>query len=200
MVAYVFQQISQKGRAEGIGNPNLERDARTWFRESAQQIRSVNASRMMNDKSNVKSRIVVNDIGKMFMFFYDPKLKEQLPYYDTFPLVFPIGFRDNGFIGINLHYLPLGYRARLMDALYSTSSNTKYNDDTKLKISYDLLNGASRFKYFKPCIKHYLWDHVQGQRYLNIQPSNWDSALMLPTERFKKASKDVIWKESVGKF
>jgi len=28
--------------------------------------------------------------GKLNMFFYDPKLKNILPYYDRFPLVLPI--------------------------------------------------------------------------------------------------------------
>ena len=28
--------------------------------------------------------------GRLNMFFYDPKLKKQLPYYDTFPLVLPL--------------------------------------------------------------------------------------------------------------
>ena len=27
--------------------------------------------------------------GNMYMFMYDPKLKETLPYYDTFPLCLP---------------------------------------------------------------------------------------------------------------
>ena len=100
-------------------------------------------------------------------------------------------------MGINLHYLPPVLRARLMDALYQTINNSKYNDTTKLKISYDILASASKYKYFKPCIKHYLWDHVRGN-YLNIEPTNWDSALMLPTEQFKKASKDKVWRESRG--
>jgi hypothetical protein len=61
-----------------------------------------------------------------------------------------------------------------------------------------MLKNASKFSYFKPCFKRYLWDHVQGQ-FLNVQTQNWDTALMLPTERFSKASKETVWKDSVNK-
>ena len=29
--------------------------------------------------------------GNLYMYVYDPKTKEELPYYDRFPLVFQIG-------------------------------------------------------------------------------------------------------------
>jgi hypothetical protein len=38
-------------------------------------------------------------------------------------------------------------------------------------------------------------DHVQSN-FLNIEPKNWDAALMLPTEKFRKASADKVWRES----
>lgn len=195
MTAYIFQQIATKGRAEGIDSSVRQRDARTWYRDAAQEVQSVNRNRMMTDKQNLKTQIEENNIGQMFMFFYDPKTKETLPFYDTFPLIFLIGFKENGFMGINLHYLPPVLRARLMDALYQTINNQKYNNTTKLRISYQILASASRFRYFKPCVKHYLWDHVRSS-YLNIEPTNWDSALMLPTEQFKKATSEKVWRES----
>jgi hypothetical protein len=195
MTAYIFQQIASKGAAQGIDASVRQRDARTWFRQAAQDVRSVNRNRMLNDKKNVVSQLEEKNIGQMFMYFYDPKLKETLPYYDTFPLIFLIGFKENGFMGINLHYLPPVLRAKLMDSLYETINNNKYDETTKLKINYQILASASRFRYFKPCVKHYLADHVRSD-YLNIEPTNWDSALMLPTEQFKKATSEKVWRES----
>jgi len=199
MTAYIFQQISDQGRAEGIDDSIRQRDARTWYRDAADKVTSVNKQRMMTDKQNIKDQIKANDIGRMYMFFYDPKHKKTLPYYDTFPLVFPIDFKSDGFLGINLHYLPHMLRAKLMDAIYQTINNKKYDDTTKLNISYSILSSASRYKYFKPCIKHYLWNNVRS-KYLNIEPRNWDSALMLPTERFQKATNQKVWKDSQGMF
>jgi hypothetical protein len=150
---------------------------------------------MMSDKQNIKTVLDNRCIGKMYTFFYDPKYKDVLPYYDMFPLIFLVDFKENGFLGINLHYLPPVLRAKLMDSLYQTINNTKYDDTTKLRISYQILASASKYRWFKPCLKHYLWDHVQGN-YLNIEPTNWDSALMLPTEQFRKATRDKVWRES----
>ena len=194
MTAYIFQQLASRGKAEGIDSSNVK-GAREWFRQAAQDVRTVNRNRMMNDKRNIKQTIDNKSIGKMFTFFYDPKHKETLPYYDLFPLIFVVDFKPNGFMGINLHYLPPVLRAKLMDSLYQTINNNKYDDSTKLKISYSILSNASKYRYFKPCLKYYLWDHVQSS-YLNIEPTNWDSALMLPTEQFRKATKDTVWRES----
>ena len=71
----------------------------------------------------------------MFMFIYDPKHKDTLPFYDTFPLVFPIEIYSDSFLGINLHYLPPVLRAKLMDALYTTANNNKYNEYKLINIS-----------------------------------------------------------------
>lgn len=194
MAAYIFQQLAKRGKAEGITSKNTV-DARNWFRSEASKLGSVNPSRLMNDKENLRQAITIRDIGKMFMFYYDPKLKESLPYYDTFPLIFPISVTTEGFMGLNLHYLSPVLRAKLMDSLYTTISNDKYNDTTKLKINYEMLNSASRFKYFAPCLKQYLWGHVRGN-FLYVEPSNWDAAVMMPTERFKKATKEQVFKDS----
>ena len=193
MTAYIFQQIAQKGKFEGIDSSIRQRDARTWFRNAAQEVSSVNTRRLMNDKKNLTNRITEESIGSMYMFSYNPKHKETLPHYDVFPLIFPIGIMNDGFLGINLHYLPPVLRAILMNRLYETLNNKKYDSTTKLKLSYELLNGYAKFNYFKPCVKHYLLDYVSGS-FLYVEPTNWDIALMLPTERFRKQSKELVWK------
>jgi len=196
-MANYFTKIATAASAAGV-TPNQTQEARDWFRESASQLtsRNVKPVRLMNDKQNIRNNITIKDIGKMFMFFYDPKLKDSLPYYDIFPLVFPIGFKNNGFLGINMHYLPPTLRAQLMNSLYLTINNEKFDDTTKLRISYEILSSSSRFKYFAPCVKHYLWDHVQGNKYLYVEPKNWDSALMLPLQRFKKEMSGIVYKDS----
>lgn len=197
MTAYIFQTIAKKGDKANI-TPNQTSTAREWFREAAQSVGSVSAPKLMNDKKNVLPSLTIKNIGQMFMFFYDPKMKDVLPYYDTFPLIFVVDFAPNGFTGINLHYLPRYYRAKLMDALYGIASDDKYDENTKLKISYQTLKRLPATSYFAPCFKRYLWSHVQGQ-FLNVEPKYWDTALMLPTERFKKARKETVFSDSVRK-
>ncbi len=189
-MASVFDKILVKGvRAGQI--PARTQEARNWFRNVAKETRPTAASpsKMLREYSN---KVSTPQVGGMYHFQYDPKLKKTLPFYDAFPLIFMVGPAPGGFYGINLHYLAPNNRARLMDALYSTVSNTKYDESTKLQISYDILKKASRFRLFKPTFKHYLAQHVKS-RFIEIQPSDWDVALFLPTERFKKEDKGTVW-------
>ena len=197
-MAYIFQTLANKGTKAGITN-DFSQESIDWFRSAAQQVANVSAPRLMNDKKNIVSSLTVKNIGQMFMYFYDPKTKETLPYYDKFPLILLVDFAEGGHYGLNLHYLPPVLRAKLMDSLYTLRNNDKYDDTTKLKLSYKILSSASRFRYFEPCFKRYLSNYVQGQ-YLQVQIENWDKALMLPTERFVKASKSRVFKDSLGMF
>ena len=65
--------------------------------------------------------------GRLNMFTYNPKHRKTLPYYDTFPLVLPIEKYPDGFLGINLHYLDIRTRIRLLDRLVDFSNNTKFD-------------------------------------------------------------------------
>ena len=194
MVAYVFQQLASRGAKAGVDKLS-QKASIDWYREEAQKITNVNNNRLMTDKENVTPVVRTKDIGKMFMFFYDPKLKQILPYYDKFPMIILVSVDQDGFTGLNLHYLPPKLRAQLMDALYTLRNNNKYDDSTKLQISYEILTSASKFRYFAPCFKRYLYGHVQSN-FLYVSPENWDKALMLPTERFAKASAATVHAES----
>ena len=192
MVAYVFDNILAKGvRAGQI--PARTRAAREWYRNEAEKV-DVTPSKLMREN---QSKIVRGyEIGQMMLFNYDPKLKRKLPYYDTFPLVFPIEPRDNGFLGLNMHYLPLRQRAMLMDALYTLRTDNRYNESTALKIGYQILKRSARYKLFKPCVKHYLNSHIKSRR-IKIDPVEWDMALFLPLQRFQKASSSQVYNRSM---
>ena len=43
-------------------------------------------------------------------YFYDPKTKQQMKYYDRFPLIMCVQMYNNG-LGLNFHYLPPMLRA-----------------------------------------------------------------------------------------
>jgi hypothetical protein len=164
-----------------------------WFRAMARKTRS---SPEQLIRGSDKNRVTATPkIGRMYAFHYDPKHKKKLPYYDTFPLIFPFDKADGGFIGINFHYLPYPYRARLMDALYGLTSNNKVDETTKLRLSYSILNSASRFSSFKPAVKRYLTSHVRSQ-FIEIFSYEWDMAIMLPIARFEKANQSKIWRDS----
>jgi hypothetical protein len=188
----IFDTILTKGVRAGQ-MPARTESAREWYRNASQEYKRVDETKLMKGgNERLTSKIM---IGSMYMYYYDPKHKATLPYYDRFPLVFPYKKVPGGFMGINMHYLPLNYRAKLMDALYDVANNDKYDETTKLKFNYNILNSASKYKYFAPCVKHYLTDQVRS-RFLYVYPSEWDVALFLPLERFQGATKQKVWAES----
>lgn len=191
-MAILFDEILTKGVRSGQ-IPARENKAREWYRDTAQTYRRVNEGQLMRgDRDRLTGRPL---IGQMYLFNYDAKTKATLPYFDRFPLIFPFKKVKGGFYGINLHYLPLQYRAKLMDSLYDVTNNDRYDETTRLRISYDILSNASRFRYFKPCVKRYLTSQLRS-RFLYIYPSEWDIALFLPLERFQGASKATVFKDS----
>ena len=135
MPAYIFTDILSKATQKDV-KVGTQR-ARQFFRKEGKRVNTT-PSRVMrpDDRSKLTSRPT---IGRMYFFNYDPKLKRELPYYDRFPLIFMIGPAEGGFYGINLHYLAPTLRARLMDALYDTITNQNYDETTRLRISYNIL-------------------------------------------------------------
>lgn len=133
-------------------------------------------------------------IGSMQMFFYDPKHKETLPYYDAFPLVIVVGPAEGGFHGINLHYLPPVLRAKFLDALMDIVGS-KVTDDTKFDLTYRMLKKSSKLRYFKPCFKHYLNAHVRSG-FAEVAAPEWEIATFLPTAQFRKRSSQKVFSDS----
>ena len=129
------------------------------------------------------------------MFLYSPKHKKILPYYDTFPLVLPLEKYSDGFLGINLHYLPIPLRISLLDELVDYSKNTKFDQSTILKVRYDRLNRGRIGRLMKPTIHRYLAGHVKSQ-FRRIDADEFTIATLLPVQRFKKSTAKEVWKES----
>ncbi len=189
-MAKLLDKISKDLNSMGYARRSVE--ARSWLQQKARQLGQVSRTSLINDhRRNAASAY----IGKMFFFFYNPKLREELPYYDKFPLALPIELYNDGFLGINFHYLPINLRVVLLDKLYNLANNTKFDETTKLQVSYDILNGASRYKEFKPCLKRYLSNHISSKM-VEIESDNWDTAIFLPVESFAKASKSQVWADS----
>lgn len=187
----IFQNLELQAFRAGI-TPRTK-ESREWFRKKVSSLKSINREALM--KEDPLKQTTEEIIGSMYMFFYDPKHKETLPYYDTFPLVVVVGPAEGGFYGLNLHYLPPILRAKMLDALMDITTNKKYNDSTRFKMSYELLARTAKLKYFKPCFKHYLNKHVKS-KFAMVPAPEWEIATFLPTAKFEKASINAVYKDS----
>ena len=186
----IFNRLELQAFRAGI-TPRTK-ESREWFMKKAKNLRSINREQLM-DEDPIKSRSK-SVVGSMQMFFYDPKHKDTLPYYDAFPLVVVVGPAAGGFYGINLHYLPPILRAKMLDGLMDIAGS-KLDDNSKFKLSYNLLNRSSKLKYFKPCFKHYLNKHVQS-KFAEVPAPEWEIATFLPTAQFRKANNYKVYYDS----
>lgn len=171
--------------------------AQAWFQRAVKTVAGKENTLPSKDRPLVASisRITPKYTGRLLMFYYDPKLKEILPYYDRFPLVIPVNFYDDGFLGLNLHYLPIPMRKQLLDALFTHYKNQHLSEKKRLQLDYELLKGASKYRWFKPCLKRYLYGHVRSKFHV-VDPKEWEMVITLPLERFEKASTSKVWADS----
>jgi hypothetical protein len=198
MPAYIYTKLVKDALKSGLEITDRSVKSMKWLRERYNEI-TKNSVRTTNFIDESERKRNVGKVGRMYMFVYDPKGKKELPFYDRFPLIFMVEPAAGGFYGLNLHYLPPILRAKLLDGLYETLVNgVVSNETTRLKITYKLLKSASRFRLFKPCFKHYLFEHMRS-KFIYVPPEEWDMTVFLPSEQFKKATKDQVWKDSRSK-
>ena len=162
-----------------------------WYRAKIKEFGEPRPQQLIKDgKRNNKPFY-----GKLNMFFYDPKFKKTLPYYDTFPLVLPLETYNDGFLGINFHYLPIPLRVRLLDNLVDYTNSEDFTDiSTRMVVDYNKLKSV---RLIRPTIHKYLSGYTKSQ-FRRIDADEWTIATLLPVQRFKKASDKEVWRESKG--
>jgi len=127
-------------------------------------------------------------LGDLFCYYYNPKYRQVLPYYDMFPMIMLISADKDTFLGINFHYLAPKFRAILLDRVTA-------------KVGGGLINWKkiSRIKQIAPTVKRYRYDHIM-KKVVPIEENEQEIAIFLPTEKFKKAGKAQVWSDSKRKF
>ena len=197
----VFTDILARGIRSGEV-PARSATARSWYRNAAKAVTKtgtgssgVSGSAVISSASKERGRLVSNmEPGDMYTFAYNPKHKATLPYYDRFPLIFPINKVKGGFLGINFHYLPIPLRLKLLDKLVDYSNNTQFDESTKLIVDYRKLKNV---KLIKPTIHKYLSGQTQSQ-FRRIDADEFMIAALLLVQQFKKASSGSVWSDSRG--
>ena len=192
-MAYLLDRIKESLASEGY-TPRTSA-ARQWLRAKVNELKPTPAT-LMRDRQRLRDK---SFIGKMYFYFYDPKTKDSMPYYDRFPLVIPIERYSDGFLGLNLHYISPKQRIILLDKLSVFLNNDNYDETTKFRLKYHTLKNASRIFEGTPCIKKYLYKNIDS-RFLEIPAEEWDIAALIPYEYFIGATKNKVWTDSRKKF
>jgi hypothetical protein len=171
--------------------------SKAWFQQQAALLKrqNITAQKVLNSDSHKMGRQIMP--GSLYMFLYDPKTKDELPYYDMFPLVFPYKKLSGGFMGLNMHYLPYQPRVILLQRLMEFATDKNMTENTRIKYSWNLISGVSKFKWAEPCVKHYLNSHLKSG-FRKIDAPDWTTAMLLPVEQFVGANKNKVWQDSLG--
>ena len=187
----LFQKLELAAFRKGITPRTAE--SRAWFQKQAGYLGRINNNALLKEPALKTESDQIP--GGMFMYFYDPKHKATLPYYDRFPLTIMVEPAAGGFYGLNLHYLSPAVRARFLDELMKLGPKNM-NDTTRLqRMRYKTLKGVTKYKEFKPCFKHYLMNHVES-RMVRVPMTEWSIAIFLPTEQFKNVKAQSVWRYS----
>jgi len=169
------------------------KESQRWFQRNVKKLGDINNRSLLKDEALVTT--TKPRIGDMMMYFYDPKYKAELPYYDRFPLTIMVEPAPGGFYGLNLHYLSPGVRARFLDELMKLAPKNM-TDTTRLqRMGYKTLKGVKKYREFEPCFKHYLMDHVKS-KIVRVPMTEWEIAIFLPTEEFRKVKAQSVWRYS----
>ena len=154
------------------------RKTSAWYRNAISSIADrVSARRLMNQGKLIGRP----SIGRLNMFFYDPKYKQVLPLYDRFPLVLPLETIPGGFMGLNFHYIRPVQRVSLLNNLQRFATGGM-KASTRIDATYD---GIKNVSITRNMIKKYLYGHVRSS-FLRVDFDEAALAVMLPVQQFKK--------------
>ena len=197
----LFQKLELEAFRKGI-NPRTQ-ESREWFRRRVQRLTRVNRDQLMREPE--VTRRATHSYGGMFMYFYDPKHKKKLPYYDRFPMGFVVDVQKDNFLMMNFHYLPPILRAELMDAIYpfvifpnvetqdiGSSMRARVNTD---RVDFEFMKKRINMRGVIPAWKRYDYKQVVGN-YLYVPPVGWDTIVMLPLAMPRKSGINRIWMDS----
>jgi len=170
----------------------------SWFQQQAFALNKQHLQPLKLIRAEPARNVATIVPGSLYLFAYDAKHQDTLPYWDMFPLVFPFRKLQDGFIGLNMHYLPYAMRMQLLDRLMDFKTNKMMNENTRLKYSWATIGGMSRFKLAGSCVHRYLSSQIQSPM-KKIDSADWGTAMMLPVERFVGSTKNKVWTESLRK-
>ena len=191
-----LSKVSDAVRSGTVGK-EVKRSAK-WFQDKIKGLKgevknrfsSTNAAKFYRESEKINDAVFQKraSLGDLFCYYYNPKYKKTLPYYDMFPMIMLLSAEKETFLGINFHYLRPKWRAILLDRVTA-----------KIGGGLPKWSKLRNIKQIAPTIKRYRFDHIM-RKVIPIEEDEQEIAIFLPTERFKKSGKAKVWSESERKF
>ena len=188
MALSVLEEIKKQKPSE---LRSRSRESLNWFREQLRKIR-VPYNNLIAQSGDYAESV---ELGKFYMYVYEAKWQDKLPYWDRFPFVLPFRYASGGFYGVNFHYIRPADRLLLLEELYRYAEE---DDDTRIKFTYGMIKSISALKYAKPCVKRYLYDHIDS-RICEVKTEFWDMLVMIPSQNFNENA-NTVYAQSRNKY
>ena len=169
-----------------------------WYENMMRQLGMTNIQPQKVMRSDIGEFVNTVLMGNMYLFMYEPKMMDKLPYYDTVPVVVVFRKVPDGFYGLNLHYLPPLFRMRLLDRMMELVDDETLGENSRMMVTWKLLNNAARYPGVNVAVKRYLYNQV-GSRLLRVFPKDWRKTIMLPIDNFEKASRNTVFNDARSK-
>jgi len=192
-----LSRVSDAVRSGTVGK-EVKRSAK-WFQDKIKGLKgevrnrfsSTNAAKFYREAEVRTTPQILHrrvQLGELFCYYYLPKYRKTLPYFDMFPMIMLLKAEKETFLGINFHYLRPKWRAILLDKV-----------SAKIGGGLPKWSKLRQIRQIAPTIKRYRFDHIM-RKVIPIEEDEQEIAILLPTERFKKAGKAQVWSASERKF
>lgn len=180
---------------------NLALSSYKWFTQYVRKhLYSINTTNKLKQLEETK-QIRVQDVkrrnkrglingGNLYVFNYNPKTAEKLEFYDINPCVFVIDVLPDGFLGLNLHYLPPSERNRL---LFIIKQSSKYGNFLSV-----LKHIKKTYPYYNKIIKRYLYTHIITNIH-EIEDKYFALVANLPLAKFMKEDTKSVYRDTLSK-
>ncbi|AGN30381.1 DNA end protector protein [Vibrio phage nt-1] len=118
--------------------------------------------------------------GNMYVFAYDAKTKDKLPYWDKFPCILCLGQQKGYMLGLNLHYIPPKEREKFLTTLLRYANTKTVSNSTRLVIDW---GRVKNIKFSKHMVKLYIMKRIKGSLE-EVKPHDWYNVIHMPLQQF----------------
>lgn len=165
-------------------------DSVKWYKELIKEAKKPQTS--LNKSFGVFTNKV--SIGDLYFFSYDPKNKLTLEYYDSAPLVICFNVVEDGFYGLNLHYLPPLLRSKVLGKLTLYMNAKALTEQQKKNLSWKIIQNLLQDKIAKACVKKYLTNNLTS-KVMKVNSQQWNKVVALPVQNFVGKQQNKIYKQ-----
>ena len=148
-----------------------------------------------NTLKNTKNWIAKSGIkpGYFFLYNYDSKLYEEgkLPFFDAKPMILCLSATPTHVLGINVHYIPIRERKRIVAKLKSLYPEQWGTNKRLPNISWGMV--SHELQHAQYMLKLYLRDRID--EVVKIKPQDMENVLNVDLSDFVGIDATKVWRE-----